>query len=159
MDRGLPRRGTLGRSLGVAVLGSVGTAAYRSSIESSLPDNLPADAAAAASDSIDGAPTYADELPGALGQQLWRIVSSLVTNHAARQHVSPITWITSWNAGTRSGPLKRSLAGIPCGELRAGRAARGNQTPLDRAASVRFAFYLPEGRINSWPQTHVLVFS
>ncbi|MET9202896.1 hypothetical protein ABZW74_21210, partial [Gordonia sp. NPDC003585] len=86
MDRGLPRRGTLGRSLGVAVLGSVGTAAYRSSIESSLPDNLPADAAAAASDSIDGAPTYADELPGALGQQLWRIVSSLVTNHAARQH-------------------------------------------------------------------------
>lgn len=70
MDRGLPRRGTLGRSLGAAVLGSVGIAAYRSSIESSLPDNLPADAAAAASDSIDGALTYADELPGALGQQL-----------------------------------------------------------------------------------------
>lgn len=99
MDRGLPRRGTLGRSLGVAVLGSVGTAAYRSSIESSLPDNLPADAAAAASDSIDGAPTYADELPGALGQQLWRIVSSLVTNHAARQHVSPITYLMSGKSG------------------------------------------------------------
>lgn len=101
MDRGLPRRGTLGRSLGVAVLGSVGTAAYRSSIESSLPDNLPADAAAAASDSIDGAPTYADELPGALGQQLWRIVSSLVTNHAARQHVSPIIDLMSGNPDVR----------------------------------------------------------
>lgn len=60
----------LGISLGVAVIGSVGIAADRGNIESTLPDGLPPEAAAAASDSIDGALLSAAELPGALGQQL-----------------------------------------------------------------------------------------
>ncbi|WP_270255852.1 MFS transporter [Kocuria marina] len=60
----------LGISLGVAVIGSVGVAAYRGNIDGTLPEGLPPEAAAAASDSIDGALVSAGELPGALGGQL-----------------------------------------------------------------------------------------
>ena len=60
----------LGISLGIAVIGSVGVVAYRSQIADTLPDGLPANAAAAASDSIDGALVSAAELPGALGESL-----------------------------------------------------------------------------------------
>ena len=60
----------LGISLGVAVIGSVGLAAYRSRIDSALPDGLPPEAAAAASDSVDGALASAADLPAALGEQL-----------------------------------------------------------------------------------------
>ena len=60
----------LGISLGIAVIGSIGIATYRSQITQLLPGGLPADATAAASRSIDGALTAAAELPGALGGQL-----------------------------------------------------------------------------------------
>lgn len=60
----------LGISLGIAVIGSIGIATYRSQITQLLPGGLPADATAAASRSIDGALTTAAELPGALGGQL-----------------------------------------------------------------------------------------
>ena len=60
----------LGISLGVAVIGSVGIAAYRNQIGGLLPGGLPADAAAAASDSVDGAMATATQLPGALGEQV-----------------------------------------------------------------------------------------
>jgi DHA2 family multidrug resistance protein-like MFS transporter len=50
----------LGLSLGVALIGSVGVAAYRSEID--LPGNVPADVAAAARDSIDGAVSAASGL-------------------------------------------------------------------------------------------------
>ncbi|WP_420733664.1 MFS transporter [Brevibacterium luteolum] len=60
----------LGISLGVAVIGSVGIAAYRNQIGDLLPGGLPADAAAAASDSVDGAMAAAAQLPGALGEQV-----------------------------------------------------------------------------------------
>ncbi|STX13845.1 Uncharacterised protein [Kytococcus sedentarius] len=42
---------------------TVGIAAYRGNIESTLPDDLPPEPAAAASDSIDGALVSAGELP------------------------------------------------------------------------------------------------
>jgi len=60
----------LGISLGVAVIGSVGIAAYRNRIGELLPDELPADAAAVASDSVDGAMASAAGLPDSLGEQL-----------------------------------------------------------------------------------------
>ncbi|QRO87046.1 hypothetical protein [Kytococcus sedentarius] len=53
----------LGISLGVAVIGSAGIAAYRGNTESTLLDGLPPEPAAAASDSIDGALVSAGELP------------------------------------------------------------------------------------------------
>ena len=60
----------LGISLGVAVIGSIGIAAYRSEIADTLPQDLPPNVAAAASDSIDGAIVSATNLPGTLGESL-----------------------------------------------------------------------------------------
>jgi MFS transporter, DHA2 family, multidrug resistance protein len=53
----------LGISLGIALVGSVGVATYRAEIDGTLPPGLPADAAAAARDSIDGAVSAAAGLP------------------------------------------------------------------------------------------------
>ena len=52
----------LGGALGVAVLGSIGVAIYRSGVSDSLPDGLSAEAHAAASDTLAGA-LSADDLP------------------------------------------------------------------------------------------------
>ena len=60
----------LGISLGVAVIGSVGIAAYRSQLSDSLPNGLPPEAAAAAETGIDGAIAAAGQLPGDLGEAL-----------------------------------------------------------------------------------------
>ncbi|MGH3875448.1 MAG: MFS transporter [Actinophytocola sp.] len=56
----------LGISLGVALLGSIGIAAYRSEIDGTLPSGLPAEAAASAKDSMDGAVAAAGALPADL---------------------------------------------------------------------------------------------
>lgn len=53
-----------GIAFGIAALGSVGTAIYRSRIEESVPASLPADAADAARESLAGAATVAESLPG-----------------------------------------------------------------------------------------------
>jgi DHA2 family multidrug resistance protein-like MFS transporter len=53
----------LGISLGVAVIGSIAVAVYRSAMASSLPTGLPAEVRAAASDTIAGAVEAASRLP------------------------------------------------------------------------------------------------
>ncbi|HEY8584049.1 MAG TPA: MFS transporter [Capillimicrobium sp.] len=58
----------LGGALGIAVIGSLAAAVYRSSIE--LPDGLPAEAAASARDTIGGAAAAAESVGGALGAEL-----------------------------------------------------------------------------------------
>lgn len=60
----------LGISLGVAIIGSIGIAVYRSQIADLLPDGLPAEAEAAAARSVDGALVAAADLPGDLGTAL-----------------------------------------------------------------------------------------
>jgi DHA2 family multidrug resistance protein-like MFS transporter len=57
----------LGISLGIALIGSIGVASYRNEIEGTLPAGLPADVAAAARDSIDGAVAAAGQLSTDLG--------------------------------------------------------------------------------------------
>ncbi|KAB1864492.1 MFS transporter [Microbacterium algeriense] len=59
----------LGAVLGTAVLGGIITAFYRGALV--LPDGLPADVAHAAGETLAGAYTAAQELPGALGAALW----------------------------------------------------------------------------------------
>jgi DHA2 family multidrug resistance protein-like MFS transporter len=56
----------LGISLGIALIGSIGVAVYRGEIADTLPADLPADAAAAAKDSLDGAVHAASGLSGDL---------------------------------------------------------------------------------------------
>jgi MFS transporter, DHA2 family, multidrug resistance protein len=55
--------GELGGALGIAILGSVGTAVYRSEVAESLPSGIPAEAVDAARDTLGGALAIAETLP------------------------------------------------------------------------------------------------
>jgi DHA2 family multidrug resistance protein-like MFS transporter len=56
-----------GGALGIAVLGSIGTAAYRVDVDTHLPSGLPAGIGQAARDSLAGASALSAQLPGQLG--------------------------------------------------------------------------------------------
>jgi len=62
--------GELGIALGVAVLGSVGTAVYRGQLAAHLPAGVPVAAAQAAREGIAGAVSAAQHLPGQVGAVL-----------------------------------------------------------------------------------------
>ncbi|NNH74720.1 MFS transporter [Nocardia uniformis] len=57
-------------ALGVAVIGSIGTAVYTSQMTGSMPEGLPADAADAAKDTLAGALHVSGLLPAQLGTEL-----------------------------------------------------------------------------------------
>lgn len=59
-----------GGALGIAVLGSISTAAYRSDLDTHLPSNLSAGAAAAAREGLAGATATAAQLPANLADAL-----------------------------------------------------------------------------------------
>jgi DHA2 family multidrug resistance protein-like MFS transporter len=60
----------LGGAMGIAILGSIGTALYRSELAGALPAGIPAEAAAAALDTLGGAVNVAGQLPEPLGATL-----------------------------------------------------------------------------------------
>lgn len=60
----------LGGSLGIAILGSVGTAIYRSVIASTMPANIPADVAQAARETLGGAVAAAGQLSNTQASEL-----------------------------------------------------------------------------------------
>ena len=60
----------LGGALGIAVLGSLGTAVYRSRMAEDLPAGIPGEAADIARDTLGGALTVAEHLPAQLGAAL-----------------------------------------------------------------------------------------
>lgn len=60
----------LGGALGIAVLGSLGIAIYRSQLAATLPPGIPAQAAKAAEETLAGAVTMAGQLPDSLGAAL-----------------------------------------------------------------------------------------
>jgi MFS transporter, DHA2 family, multidrug resistance protein len=60
----------LGGALGLAILGTVGTAVYRGQTAETIPAELPADAAGTASDTLGGAVEVADRLPQVLASDL-----------------------------------------------------------------------------------------
>jgi MFS transporter, DHA2 family, multidrug resistance protein len=60
----------LGGALGIAVLGSIGTAVYRSEVAGAVPADVPPAAAKAARDTLGGAVAAAEELPDQLGAEL-----------------------------------------------------------------------------------------
>jgi MFS transporter, DHA2 family, multidrug resistance protein len=59
-----------GGALGIAVLGSIGAAVYRSGVLDAVPDGVPPAAAAAARDTLGGALAAAEQLRGRLGAGL-----------------------------------------------------------------------------------------
>ncbi|RNL87493.1 MFS transporter [Halostreptopolyspora alba] len=60
----------LGMAMGVATLGAVGTAVYRSIIAGSLPEGVTGEEAAAARDSLPGAAAAAEDLPSEVAAEL-----------------------------------------------------------------------------------------
>jgi DHA2 family multidrug resistance protein-like MFS transporter len=60
----------LGGALGIAVLGSLGTAVYRGQMAEDLPAGIPSGAAEVARDTLGGALTVAEQLPTQLGAAL-----------------------------------------------------------------------------------------
>jgi len=60
----------LGGALGIAVLGSIGTAVYRSAIVDAIPDGVPPEAAEAARATLGAAVAVAGRLPGQAGAEL-----------------------------------------------------------------------------------------
>jgi DHA2 family multidrug resistance protein-like MFS transporter len=62
--------GELGGALGIAILGSIGTAVYRTEVAETLPAGVPAAAADAARDTLGGALAIAQTLPDAVGAAL-----------------------------------------------------------------------------------------
>jgi DHA2 family multidrug resistance protein-like MFS transporter len=69
-----------GAALGIAVLGSLGIAAYRSSLAASAPAGTPPRALAAASDTLGGAVTAAGQLPGRIGAELLETARTAFTH-------------------------------------------------------------------------------
>jgi DHA2 family multidrug resistance protein-like MFS transporter len=59
-----------GGALGIAILGSIGIAVYRSEVTDAIPDGLPPEAAEAARDTLGGALAAAGQLPDQLGAGL-----------------------------------------------------------------------------------------
>ncbi|WP_435109845.1 MFS transporter [Nocardiopsis synnemataformans] len=60
----------IGFALGIAALGSMGTAVYRSELEHGAPGGLPTEAAGTSADSLAGAYSTAERLDSELGRQL-----------------------------------------------------------------------------------------
>jgi DHA2 family multidrug resistance protein-like MFS transporter len=69
-----------GAALGIAVLGSLGVAAYRSSLAAAAPPGTPPRALAAASDTLGGAMTVAGQLPGRIGTELLEAARTAFTH-------------------------------------------------------------------------------
>ena len=67
----------LGGALGIAILGSIGTAVYRNRMAASMPSGLPPEAAEAARATLGGAIAVAEQLPERVGAAL------IVPAHAA----------------------------------------------------------------------------
>jgi MFS transporter, DHA2 family, multidrug resistance protein len=60
----------LGGALGIAILGSIGTAVYRNEIAGGIPAGVPPEAVEAARDTLGGAVETAEQLPAGLGAEL-----------------------------------------------------------------------------------------
>ncbi len=56
--------------MGLAILGSIGTAVYRSRLGRTMPAAIPVESAATARDTLGGAVGVAGQLPGGLGTDL-----------------------------------------------------------------------------------------
>jgi DHA2 family multidrug resistance protein-like MFS transporter len=107
----------LGGALGLAILGTVGTAVYRSRTDDALPAELPAAARSTASDTIGGAVEVAGRLPHQLaadvleaareaftqGLQLAATVSGVLVLAAAAMVAMLLATTTSRGAGSATG--------------------------------------------------------
>ena len=114
--------GELGGALGIAILGSVGTAVYRSGVADALPSDVPAGVADAARDTLGGAIAIAESLPGALADAV--INAAQVAFVDALHFVAAIAAILAavtaivvaaalWKVPAREEPAPEETGGAP----------------------------------------------
>jgi DHA2 family multidrug resistance protein-like MFS transporter len=72
--------GELGGALGIAILGSIGSAVYRTQVAGAVPAGVPARAAEAARDTLGGAVDAARQLPDQLGTALLEVTREAFTH-------------------------------------------------------------------------------
>jgi len=70
----------LGLALGIAVIGSIGTAVYRRDMANAIPPGVPTEAADAARDTLGSALAVAARLPGGIGSDLADLARAAFTN-------------------------------------------------------------------------------
>ncbi|MFE0028274.1 MFS transporter [Amycolatopsis sp. NPDC059021] len=110
----------LGMALGIAVLGSIGTAVYRIGVREGTPHGVPPEPAAVAHDTLGGAVTVAAELPAGMASRLLAVARVAFTDGF---HVT--AWIgAAITAGLAvlamallrpAGPGPRPAADVVCG--------------------------------------------
>ena len=108
----------LGGALGIAVLGSIGAAVYRSTVIGTIPSAVPKKMAEAARDTLGGALALAERLPHRLGAEL-------IAGACAVLHPRPSSHLNDWRCGdgnycgrSSDSPEKRRkpAGGRVCGE-------------------------------------------
>jgi DHA2 family multidrug resistance protein-like MFS transporter len=93
----------LGGALGIAILGSVGVAIYRSQLSAGLPADMPTEAADAAKDTLGGAVVVSSTLPPAQGAAVFEaaanaFVTGLQVVSAVATVIAVVIAVASWFA-------------------------------------------------------------
>jgi DHA2 family multidrug resistance protein-like MFS transporter len=105
----------LGGALGIAVLGSIGTAVYRGHLARNLPANVPPDAAVMARDTLGSAVAAAGQLSGQVGTELldaarqaftrsFEVTALVSAGFAIATAVMAVVLLRQVSADDRSGP-------------------------------------------------------
>ncbi|TQS40907.1 MFS transporter [Cryptosporangium phraense] len=123
----------LGGALGMALLGSLGSAIYRHGVTSGAPDGVPSEALDTVRETLGGAQAVAAGLPGELGDAVLRVARDSFTDglHAAGVAAAVVMVGAAVVAGTR-------LRGLGIGSEGSGDADRGS-VPVPGRGSGREA--------------------
>ena len=105
----------LGGALGIAILGSIGVAVYRSHLAGTLPAGVPSQAAAAAQDTLGGAVGVAGHLPGGAGAALLAAARAAFTT--GLQVTAAISAAAAIGIAVLATVLLRSVRGASQAEL------------------------------------------
>ena len=105
----------LGGALGIAILGSIGVAVYRSQLAGTLPAGVPSQAAAAARDTLGGAVGAAGQLPEGTGAALLAAARAAFT--AGLQVTAAISAAAAIGIAVLATVLLRSVRGTSQAEL------------------------------------------
>ncbi|HEU4748509.1 MAG TPA: MFS transporter, partial [Gemmatimonadaceae bacterium] len=85
----------LGLALGIAILGSVGTAVYRLDMADEIPAGIPSAAADAARDTLGGAVAVAGRLPGQLGKELLTVAQEAFSHALQTTAITAVVIVTA----------------------------------------------------------------
>jgi len=85
----------LGLALGIAVMGSIGTAVYRRDMADAIPGGIPAEAADSARDTLGSALAVAARLPGQLGTDLLELARAAFSHALRTTAITAVVIVTA----------------------------------------------------------------